>query len=105
MVELYQLHTFLTVPCACEFITNGGSIWTAITYPPDQLIGGAKLFRDTGTVQGSGLGLPLYVVEASDLHSVHPENLMAKYANDMYLLIGASKRDAMVDELRSVAKW
>src|SRR6218665_1872047 len=28
-----RLHAFLTVPCACEFITNGGSFWTVITYP------------------------------------------------------------------------
>src|SRR6218665_3974322 len=40
----------LVVPCrpTCEFITNGDqSFRTVITYPPDQLIRGDKLFCDT----------------------------------------------------------
>jgi len=32
-------------------------------------------------VQGSGIGPPSYVVGASDLHSVHPGNVLAKYAD------------------------
>ena len=56
-------------------------------------------------VQGSGIGPP-YVVGASGLlHLVHPGNVLAKYADDMYLLIGASRRGTVEDELRSVDKW
>jgi len=34
VVQLYQLHAFLVVPCTYEFIANGESFWTVITYPP-----------------------------------------------------------------------
>src|SRR6218665_148733 len=60
---------------------------------------------DNSIVQGLGIGPPSYAVRASDLHPVRPGNVMAKYTDDIYLLIGASRRGTMEDELKSVAKW
>jgi len=45
------------------------------------------------------------VVGASDLHPVHPGNVLAKYADDMYILIGTLRRGTIEEELRSVEKW
>jgi len=44
MVELYQLHAFFTAPYTCEFITNGESFWTVITYPPGPVNTGGCYF-------------------------------------------------------------
>src|SRR6218665_3624104 len=43
-------------------------------------------------VQGSGVGPSSFIVCAFDLHPVHEENKMAKYADDTYLLVGGSMR-------------
>src|SRR6218665_1660124 len=43
-------------------------------------------------IQGSGLGPSEYVVSASDLHPVHGQNRIAKFAEDTYLIIPSSMR-------------
>src|SRR6218665_1904364 len=41
-------------------------------------------------VQGSVVGPPSYVMNASDLHPIHAFNAMMKYADDTYLLVGSN---------------
>ena len=41
-------------------------------------------------IQGSSLGLAAYIVDASDLKTVHPENKIPKFADDTYLIVGSS---------------
>ena len=51
------------------------------------------------------MGPSEYVVSASDLHPVHEQNRIAKFADDTYLLIPSSIRLTTVEELRTVQKW
>src|SRR6218665_3007566 len=55
-------------------------------------------------IQGC-LGLSEYVVSASDLHPVHEQNRIAKFADDTYLIILSSIRHTTDEELRAVQKW
>src|SRR6218665_3765781 len=56
-------------------------------------------------IQGSGLGPSEYVVSASDLHPVHGQNTIAKFADDTYLIIPSSMGHTTDEELRAVQKW
>src|SRR6218665_3265785 len=56
-------------------------------------------------IQGSILGPSEYVVSASDLHPVHGQNRIAKFADDTYLIIPSSMRHTTDEELGSVRKW
>ena len=38
-------------------------------------------------IQGSGLGPVCYIFNSSDLHTLHPTNLLVKYADDTYLIV------------------
>lgn len=60
---------------------------------------------NASVVQGSGLGPGGYIINASDLQPVHPENYLVKYADDTYLLIGSKKRDTVSEELQSINSW
>src|SRR6218665_4083048 len=56
-------------------------------------------------IQGSGLGPSEYVVSASDLHLVHGQNRISKFADDTYLIIPSSMRHTTDEELGAVRKW
>jgi len=56
-------------------------------------------------VQGSGVGPADFVVNSSDLQPVHSENLIIKFADDSYLLVGSKMRDTVQEELESVKSW
>jgi len=56
-------------------------------------------------IHGCRFGPTAYVVSASDLHTVDPENRIAKYADDTYLIIGSSKRETVRMELDHIAAW
>jgi hypothetical protein len=56
-------------------------------------------------VQGSGIGPSSYIVNATDLQPIHPENHIVKYADDTYLLIGSSMRGTVSQELAFVKSW
>src|SRR6218665_3485533 len=62
-------------------------------------------YINASVVQGSGFGPTGYVVSASDLRTVDPENRISKYADDTYLIIGSSKRHTVRRELENVAVW
>ena len=60
---------------------------------------------NASVVQGSGIGPSSYIVNASDLHPIHLANKMGKYADDTYLLIGASMRHTVGEEMENVSSW
>ena len=60
---------------------------------------------NASVVQGSGVGPSAFVVNASDLHPVHPENIMVKYADDTYLIVGAAMRHTICEEMERVTSW
>ena len=60
---------------------------------------------NASAVQGSGVGPSFYSIDASDLQPLHPTNVMVKYADDTYLLVGSTSRATVCEELRSVSDW
>src|SRR6218665_792803 len=60
---------------------------------PPSLLDDARLWHiNASIIQGSGLGPSKYVVSASDLHPVHEQNRIAKFADDTYIIIPSSMR-------------
>ena len=51
-----------------------------------------------GIVHGPGLDPASYVVTASDLHPVTPDNSMVKFADDTYLIVPAANVQSCTDE-------
>lgn len=56
-------------------------------------------------IQGSGLGPACFIFCASDLHPVHPTNILFKYADDTYLLVPASNSILIPQEIDNVSYW
>ena len=56
-------------------------------------------------MQGSALGPAAFIITASDLHPVHSDNKEAKYADDMYLIVGSAQYHTIPEELAHVAAW
>ena len=63
------------------------------------------LVINASIVQGSSIGPVSYVINASDLRSICLMNKLFKYADDMYLVVPASKSDTIESELQSIASW
>ena len=66
------------------------------------MFGGGKsteLSISASVVQGSALGPAAFIITASDLHPVHSDNKQAKYADDMYLIVGSAKYHTIPEEL------
>ena len=60
---------------------------------------------DASVVQGSGIGPSAFVVNGSDLHPRHRANIIVKYADDTYLLVGSSLNSTIGDELTMIGDW
>jgi len=56
-------------------------------------------------IKGSAIGPVSYDINASDLSTVTPGNLMYKYADDTYLVIPTSNVQSRETELNHVAEW
>ena len=56
-------------------------------------------------IQGSGFGPSSYVVVASDLHPLQPVNILLKYADDTYLLVGARYIQSAAAEFDNISRW
>ena len=56
-------------------------------------------------IQGSAIGPVSYVISASDLSTVTPENSLHKYADDTYIVIPAKNAQSREDKLDLVAEW
>jgi len=60
---------------------------------------------NASVVQGSGVGPGSYVVGSSDLHPKNSFNILLKYADDTYLLVGSSNIGSVDEEYNHVALW
>jgi len=56
-------------------------------------------------VQGSAIGPVSFVINAADLTTATPRNLVHKYADDTYVVIPACNVQSRADELEHVALW
>ena len=56
-------------------------------------------------IQGSVIGLASYVVNASDLHTVKPENDLVKYADDKDLIVAEEHMLTRFQELDNISTW
>src|SRR6218665_1341157 len=56
-------------------------------------------------IQGSGFGPSSDVVQASDLHPLQPVNILLKYADDTYLLVGATYIQSAAAEFDNISRW
>ena len=56
-------------------------------------------------IQGSGLGPVSYILNASDLHTMHPFNILFKYADDTYLLVPAKYSTLISHDLKNISDW
>ena len=52
----------------------------------------AEAFINASVMPGSSVGPSAFIVGASNLHPIHDENKIVKYADDTYLIVGASMR-------------
>jgi Reverse transcriptase (RNA-dependent DNA polymerase) len=60
---------------------------------------------NASVVQGSALGPVSFIINAMDLHPKHKDNIMAKYADDCYLIIPSCNANTIQSELMSVTDW
>jgi hypothetical protein len=60
---------------------------------------------NASVVQGSGVGPGSYVVGSADLHPKNRFNILVKYADDTYLLVGSSNIGTAAEEYDHVASW
>ena len=56
-------------------------------------------------IQGFAIGPASYVITASDLQSVSPDNFISKYADDTYLIIPANNIHSCSAEVNNVDTW
>jgi hypothetical protein len=69
------------------------------------LVVSSVAFINASVVQGSGVGPGSYVVGSSDLHPKNSFNILVKYADDTYLLVGSSNIGTAAEEYEHVASW
>ena len=58
---------------------------------------------NASVVQGSALGTVFFIINALDLHPIHSDNRMAKYADDWYLIIPSINTHS--SEIQNVTSW
>src|SRR6218665_3209204 len=60
---------------------------------------------DASIIQGSVVGPPSYVVAASDLHPKHKQNVITKFADDTYLLVGSGSVSTVAAQFDNIKSW
>ena len=65
----------------------------------------AFLSITSSVIQGSGIGPASFVVNAADLTPAKAGNLLAKYADDTYLIVPATNVDSHALELDNIETW
>ena len=60
---------------------------------------------NASVIQGSALGPAMFAMVAADLVPLKSFNDLFKYADDMYLIISASKSNSCTDELSHIERW
>jgi len=56
-------------------------------------------------VQGSAVGPASFIIDVSDLHPVYLTNTMAKYADEIALIVGSNDAITMPQEMDNIEKW
>jgi len=57
-------------------------------------------------IQGSALGLASYIVTAADLHPIHEQNRIFKFADDTYLIVPAvNTNTSCQEEIQHLQTW
>src|SRR6218665_491302 len=56
-------------------------------------------------IQGSVVGPPSFVIVASGLHPKHHFNLMTKYADDTYLMVGFRNIGTVIKDFSNIQAW
>src|SRR6218665_3317249 len=74
-------------------VTSYAGLMSSITY------------INASVVHGSGFGPSSFDIVTSDLHTLHQQNSLAKYADDTYLIVPASARTTVRDELDHISVW
>jgi len=65
----------------------------------------AILSINFSVVQGTGMGLVMYIVNASDLHPTCPLNIMLKYADDTYLIVPSVNSYLLHSKIQHICDW
>ena len=65
----------------------------------------AILSINFSVVQGTGMGLVMYIVNASDLHPTCPLNIMLKYADDTYVIVPSVNSHLLHSEIQHICNW
>src|SRR6218665_3226961 len=60
---------------------------------------------NASVIQGSVLGPPSFIAEASDLHPLYTFNALMKYADDSYLLVGSRHISTATEEFDHITHW
>src|SRR6218665_221147 len=64
----------------------------------------AILYINASIVQGSGLGPTAFAITASDLKTFDTNNLLSKFANGTYLIVGSSRHSDISAEMNNISK-
>src|SRR6218665_3581401 len=56
-------------------------------------------------IQGSVIGPPSFIVEASDLHPIYLFHALMNYVDDSFLLIGSSNISTATEEFSHISQW
>ena len=62
------------------------------------------LYINASIVQGSGLGPTAFAITASDLKTFDTNNLLSKFANGTYLIVGSSRHSDISAEMNNISK-
>src|SRR6218665_3693066 len=60
---------------------------------------------NASVVQGSVVGPTSFVAEAADLHTLYSSNMIMKYANDSYLLVGSNHIATASEKFKHITIW
>lgn len=60
---------------------------------------------NAGVFQGSAVGPPLFLINGCELKPKFSQNYLDKYADDSYLIVGASNEGTVLEELAAIEKW
>jgi len=60
---------------------------------------------NASVIQGSAIGPAAFIVCVADLRPITPGNDMSKYADDVMLIVAASRSATIENELEHIEQW